>query len=169
MTKKTTSETPSGPSKRRITLERTYSAPIEQVWDLWTTQEGIESWWGPDGFTVKVRRLDLRPGGELHYAMTAVAPAQAEFMKKAGMPLTTEARLTYTEIAPPRRLAYTHLADFIPGIAPYGVATVVELHPTAEGVRMVLTFDAMHDEEWTQRAVMGWESELGKLAYVLRA
>jgi hypothetical protein len=21
----------------------------------------------------------------------------------------------------------------------------------------------MHDEEWTQRAVMGWESELGKL------
>jgi hypothetical protein len=25
----------------------------------------------------------------------------------------------------------------------------------------------MHDEQWTQRAVMGWESELGKLAEVL--
>ncbi len=35
------------------------------------------------------------------------------------------------------------------------------------GVRMVLTFDAMHADEWTQRAVMGWESELDKLATVL--
>jgi hypothetical protein len=32
---------------------------------------------------------------------------------------------------------------------------------------MVLTFDARHDEEWTRRTVMGWESELGKLAKVL--
>lgn len=167
MTKKMANDASPGAPKRRITLDRTYSAPIEQVWDLWTTREGIESWWGPDGFAVKVRKLDLRPGGELHYAMTAVAPPQVEFMKKAGMPLTTEARLTYTEIAPPQRLAYTHLADFIPGVAPYGVATVVELHQTAEGVRLVLTFDAMHDEEWTQRAAMGWESELGKLANVI--
>ena len=39
----------------------------------------------------------------------------------------------------------------------------------ADGVRMVLTFDAMHDEHWTQMAVMGRESELGKLARVLKA
>ena len=57
-----------------------------------------------------------------------------------------------------------HLADFIPGVEPYDVATVVELHATSEGVRMVLRFDAMHSDEWTERAVMGWESELGKLA-----
>jgi uncharacterized protein YndB with AHSA1/START domain len=168
MTKETTDQTSPRAPKRKITLERTYDAPIGDVWDLWTTKEGIESWWGPDGFTVKVRRLDLRPGGELHYAMTAVAPAQIEFMKKAGMPLTTKARLTYNEIIAPRRLAYVHLADFIPGVTPYDVATVVELHPTAEGVRLVLTFDAMHDDLWTQRAVMGWESELGKLAKALK-
>jgi len=39
----------------------------------------------------------------------------------------------------------------------------------ADGVRMVLTFDAMHDEHWTQMAVMGRESGLGKLARVLEA
>jgi hypothetical protein len=27
---------------------------------------------------------------------------------------------------------------------------------------MALTIDAMHDEEWTRRAVAGWEMELGK-------
>jgi hypothetical protein len=32
---------------------------------------------------------------------------------------------------------------------------------------MILTIDAMHDERWTQLAVMGWESELGKLAKLI--
>ena len=31
----------------------------------------------------------------------------------------------------------------------------------------MLTIEAMHDEQWTQMAVMGWESELGKLAQAL--
>ena len=83
------------------------------------------------------------------------------------MALTTEGRVTYTEVVPPQRLAYLHLADFIPGVEPYDVATVVELHPGAQGVRMILSFDPMHDEQWTRRAVMGWESQLDKLAKVL--
>jgi uncharacterized protein YndB with AHSA1/START domain len=160
---------PTAATRRWITLERTYDAPVEDVWELWTTKEGIESWWGPEGFSVTVRQLDLRPGGQLLYAMTAVAPAQVGFMKRAGMPVTTEARLTYTEIVPHRRLAYTHLADFIPGVPPYEVATIVELKPSAQGVRMVLTFEAMHDEEWTQRAIGGWESGLGRLAKVIES
>lgn len=155
--------------RKRISLERVYHADVQDVWDLWTTKEGIESWWGPGGFAVTVRKLDLRPGGELLYAMTAIDPPQVEFMKKAGMPLSHDARITFTEIVPRRRLAYVHLADFIPGVDPYDVATVVELHPTERGVRMVLTFDAMHDEEWTRRATMGWESELGKLEVLLGA
>jgi uncharacterized protein YndB with AHSA1/START domain len=153
--------------RKRITLERTYRADLQDVWDLWTTKDGIESWWGPGGFAVTVRALDLRPGGHLLYAMTAIDPPQVAFMKKAGMPLTTEARITYTEIAPLRRLAYIHLADFIPGVDPYDVATIVDLEKIADRVRLRLTFDAMHSDEWTDRAVMGWEQELGKLENVL--
>ena len=154
-------------ARRKVTLERIFQAPIEEVWDLWTTAEGIESWWGPDGFAVKVHKLDLRPGGELVYAMTATAPDQIDFLKKAGMPKTTESRLTYTEVDPPRRLAYSQTADFIPGVEPYEVPTTVELETTPQGVRMVLTFSAMHDEHWTKMAVMGWESQLGRLAKLL--
>jgi uncharacterized protein YndB with AHSA1/START domain len=164
-----TSKTATDASPRRITLERTFQASLEDVWELWTTVDGIESWWGPEGFTVTVRKLDLRPGGELLYAMTATGPEQIEFMKQANMPVTTEASIAYTEVTAPVRLAYTHLADFIPGVEPYDVATVVELSPGPGTVRMVLTFDAMHSDEWTQRAVMGWDSELGKLARILSA
>jgi uncharacterized protein YndB with AHSA1/START domain len=153
--------------RNRVTLERVYRSRIQDVWELWTTKDGIESWWGPGGFAVTVRKLDLRPGGELLYTMTAIGAPQVEFMKKAGMPLTQECRITYVEILPLRRLTYVHLADFIPGVAPYDVATVVELESIVGGVRMVLTFDAMHNEEWTERAVRGWKSELDKADAVI--
>ena len=97
----------SSPGATKIRLERTYPTSAEQVWKLWTTSEGIESWWAPDGFTAKVSKLDLRPGGELIYTFTATAPEQVEFMKNAGMPLTTEAHKTFTELTPPTRIAYT--------------------------------------------------------------
>jgi len=151
-------------TKKRIAIERLYQAPIEDVWDLWTTKDGIESWWGPDGFSVTVRHLDLRPGGELRYGMTATEPDKIAFMERAGMPTTTECVATYKEVSPHVRLAYLHRADFIPGVAPYDVEHVVELSATAAGVRMVLTLEAMHDAEWTQRAVTGWKNELDGLA-----
>ena len=153
--------------KRRVALERTFQAPIEDVWELWTTKDGIESWWGPDGFTVTVQKLDLCAGGECLYTMTATAAEQANFMKKAGMPLSMQHRITFTEVTPPRRLAYLHLADFIPGVEPYDVAHTVEFHETAGSVRMVLTFEAMHDEHWTTMAKAGWENELDKLGKAL--
>ena len=155
------------PARSSVTLERLFDATIDEVWELWTTAEGVEAWWGPDGFDVKVRTLDLRPGGEMTYVMTATAPDQVNFMKKAGMPLATEARLTFTEVDPPRRLTYSHLADFIPGVEPYRVATQVDLDATGKGVRMALTLEAMHDQEWTNRALRGWEDELDKLARIL--
>lgn len=37
--------------------------------------------------------------------MTATAPEQVAFMNRAGMPLSTECRITYTEVSPPSRVA----------------------------------------------------------------
>ncbi len=152
----------------KLTLERTFHASIDEVWELWTTKEGIEAWWGPEGFSVAVRDLDLRPGGELWYAMSATGADQIDYMNKAGMPLVTQHRLTYTEVDPPRRLAYEDIVDFIPGVEPYRVENLIELHEVGDRVRMVMTFDAMHDDHWTRLAVMGWESQLDKLTKLLK-
>jgi uncharacterized protein YndB with AHSA1/START domain len=156
-------------ARAQFSIERTYAASIDEAWALWTTKPGIESWWGPEGFNVTVTSLDLRPGGDLVYLMTAVAPEQAAFMKRAGMPLSTQCRVTYTEISPPSRLAYKTLADFVSGVVPYEVATVVELKATADGVKLTLTFDAMHDDVWTERARAGHESQMRKLDALLAA
>jgi uncharacterized protein YndB with AHSA1/START domain len=156
-------------TRAQFSLERTYAASLDEVWSLWTTKEGIESWWGPEGFEVTVRAIDLQPGGELVYVMTAVRAQEIAFMKQAGMPLATEARVTYTEVRPKTRLGYKTLADFVPGVEPYEVGTVVDLQVVGEGVRMVLTFDAMHDAQWTEQARAGHESQLRKLDALLAA
>jgi uncharacterized protein YndB with AHSA1/START domain len=155
--------------RARFSIERRYAASPEEVWALWATKAGIESWWGPEGFDVTVITLDLRPGGDLVYVMTAVAPEQVAFMKQAGMPLATECKVTYTEVSPHTRLAYTTLTDFVPGVEPYHVATMVDLKPTADGVTLIISFDAMHDAMWTTRARAGHESQLGKLDALMAA
>jgi len=153
--------------KNQIVIQRSYVAALEDVWDLWTTKEGIESWWGPEGFRVEVRKLDLRPGGELHYAMIAETPEMVAFMRQAKMPVAQDCRLRYTQIVLHRRLTYEHQADFIPGVAPYDVTHGVDFKAVGEHVLLTLTFDRMHDDTWTQRAAQGWEQELGKLGKVL--
>jgi len=155
-------------TRPRLTLERTFRAPIHEVWELWTTTEGIEAWWGPEGFSVDVRSLELRAGGDLVYVMSAVAQEQIDYMKKAGMPLSTQHSLTFTEVIPPRRLAYRSMVDFVPGVDAYEVETLLELHEVdGGGTQLVLTFDAMHDDRWTQLARMGHESELERLERVI--
>lgn len=154
--------------KKRINLQRTFAAALDLVWELWTTKEGIESWWGPPGFEVKVSKLELRAGGALEYTMTAVAEPQIAFMKQHNQPLSTALKARYTKVSPMTAASWMNLADFIPGIDPYEVETRLTLTAlSADSVRVDLELDAMHDEFYTSMATQGWESELGKLAAVI--
>jgi uncharacterized protein YndB with AHSA1/START domain len=150
--------------KKQITMERVWAYPLGDVWELWTTREGIESWWGPDGFKTKVYQLELRPGGALEYSFTAVGAEQIAFLERAGQPIMSTVRGKYTVVEPMTLVAWNNLTDFIQGVEPYEVETRVELKESARGVEMTLKFDVMHDERWTQMAKAGWENELEKLA-----
>lgn len=156
-------------TQKKIQIERTYPAAPEKIWELWTTAAGIESWWAPEGFAVRVDALEVWPGGTLTYTMTAVGPEQVAFMQGAGLPLSTTSNKTFTEVEPVRRLAYSTLADFIPGVEPYEFLTEVELRPADDGgTQVIMTADAMHDEEWTGRLAAGRANEMDNLAAVVK-
>ena len=146
----------------RLTLERCYRTRLACVWVLWTSPAGLESWWGPRGFSTHVEHLDLRPGGEWRYALAADTPAAARFMRRLGLPRTLRVCATYTEVLRPRRLRYTQRVDFIPGVRPYESAVLLELHATADEVLMAVTLDAV--QPWAGRARHGWDGQLGRLA-----
>jgi uncharacterized protein YndB with AHSA1/START domain len=52
-----------------FTIERVFDASVALVWDACTKAEHLGQWFGPPGTTVKVRSLDLKPGGVFLYGM----------------------------------------------------------------------------------------------------
>jgi uncharacterized protein YndB with AHSA1/START domain len=149
--------------KKQLVVERTYRASVQELWELWTTKDGFESWWGPQGFRVEVHELDARVGGTLRYDMIADAPDAIAEMKKMGQPLSHATRGTFSELKVHQRLALTHLIDFLPGVKPYESTMVMELFPSGNSVRMVVTLSPMHNPEFTQMQREGFTSQLTKL------
>ena len=52
-----------------FTLTRTFDASPALLWATWTQAEHLSQWFGPPGTTVKVKTLDLKPGGVFLYGM----------------------------------------------------------------------------------------------------
>lgn len=52
-----------------ITLERTFKAPIDLVWEAWTQPEHIAKWWGPKSMTTEIIQHDFRVGGHWEFHM----------------------------------------------------------------------------------------------------
>lgn len=77
-----------------LVISRTFDAPRDLVWKAWTEPERLAQWWGPKGCTIRVAKLDVRPGGMFHYAM--------QF--KPGHDIW--ARFVYHEIERPERLVF---------------------------------------------------------------
>jgi uncharacterized protein YndB with AHSA1/START domain len=152
-----------------LKFERRYEgAAVEDLWDLWTTKEGFESWWGPQGFRVEVRKLDFREGGELLYDMIAAAPEEIAAMQRLKMPPSHQTRGIFTQIQPLKHLELTHLIDFIPGVQPYENRMRVEFSQVGSSAQMVITIEPHRDAEWTKMARMGTESQLTKVPAALK-
>ena len=46
-----------------LLLTRVFNAPRELVFKVWTDPEHFGNWWGPQGFSLEVAKMDVRPGG----------------------------------------------------------------------------------------------------------
>src|SRR5215475_2041693 len=99
----------SGTSRSSTIIERTYRTRVEELWGLWTTKEGFESWWGSEGSRVEVHTIEAREGGTLHYGMIAVDPADIAARKQLSLPPSSSVRARFTEFRPYQRLILTHV------------------------------------------------------------
>jgi len=146
-----------------VVIERSYRASVGDVWDLWTTKDGFESWWGPQGFRAEVSELNARVGGALRYEMIADTSEMIAAMKRMGRPASHPTSARFTELRPRERLVITNVIDFIPEIASYESQIAVDFDVQADHVRMIVTLDAMHTDEMTRLQEQGFTSQLTKL------
>jgi uncharacterized protein YndB with AHSA1/START domain len=75
--------------------ERTFNAPNEQVWRVWSDPDSIKQWWGPAGYTAPTISNDLRVGGTFLWAMKS---PKGEMFWNTGM---------YQEVVPNSRIVST--------------------------------------------------------------
>jgi uncharacterized protein YndB with AHSA1/START domain len=56
------------PSDRTVRAVREFDAPRDLIWRAHTEPEHVKNWMlGPDGWTMPVCEIDLRPGGRWHW------------------------------------------------------------------------------------------------------
>jgi len=89
-----------------LRIERTFDAPVERVFDAWTSEEVLRRWLhGMPGWQTPTAEVDLRVGGAIRIVMrdpdgSAESGATGE----------------YTVVDPPRRLVFTWVWDDQPDL-----------------------------------------------------
>jgi uncharacterized protein YndB with AHSA1/START domain len=146
-----------------LVIVRTYPAPVEALWALWTTAEGFTSWWGPQGFRVEVGALEARVGGLLRYEMIAASPEMVAAMKATGQPGSHSVDARFAECVLHERLVLKNTVDFLPGVPSYESTIEVDFIVLGGATRMTVTLHGMHNEAFTRMQLEGFLSQLSKL------
>ena len=84
-----------GVAERTMLLQRVIKAPVPVVWGAWMNADSLPKWWGPDGFSCRTSRIDLRAGGEWVFDMVAADGTVFPNHHKYGA-VIPEQRLSYT-------------------------------------------------------------------------
>ncbi len=146
-----------------VRIERTFDAPIDLIWAMWTEAEHFAAWYGPQGATIPRAEMDVRVGGRRHIALEMQTPDGPRQMFFVG---------EYREIDPKTRLVYTEgMADAdgramtaeqlgMPAGAPVETTVVVELTDLGGRTGMVMTHVGVPADS---PGAQGWQMAIDKL------
>jgi uncharacterized protein YndB with AHSA1/START domain len=143
-----------------VVIERHLDASVELVWQMWTDPDHFKAWYGPEGASISVARMDVRVGGSRLVCMDVQTPAGPRQMWFAG---------EYVEVVANSRLVYTESpanenGDILPAAESGHSLTTevrVELEEADGGTRMVLTHVGIPADS---PGATGWAMALDKLA-----
>lgn len=141
-----------------LTMRRTYAAPPELVFSMWTDPKHIVRWWAPHDFTVPYAEFDARPGGKL----------RIDFRARNGFVFSNFGEVK--EVQPPERLVFT--AEYREDDRLMVVSLItVTCRPHEGGTRMTVHADVVFAEPEAANSLagmeQGWSEQLEKLDRLL--
>lgn len=146
-----------------VQIERTFSAPIDLIWSMWTEAEHFANWYGPMGAKIPKAEMDVRVGGRRHIGMEMETPNGPMKMFFIG---------EYREIDPKTRLVYTEsMGDAdgnpmtaeqmgMPAGASMETSIIVELEDLGDQTKMVMTHVGVPADS---PGGQGWNMAIDKL------
>lgn len=147
-----------------VVIERIVDAPLALVWQMWTDPERFKAWYGPDGATIPVAKMDVRVGGTRLVCMEVQTPNGPMRMWFTGeyREVVENVRLVYTESMSDENGRLSSSSDTgIPEGHPMTTEVRVELKDIGGRTKMVLTHAGIpHDSP----GAAGWAMALDKLA-----
>jgi uncharacterized protein YndB with AHSA1/START domain len=147
-----------------VVIERSFDAPADLVWRMWTEPEHFKAWYGPDGAAIPVAKMDVRVGGSRLVCMEMDTPAGPARMWFAGeyREVTVNERLVYTESLSDEDGNVLSPSEMgMPDGHPATTEVTVELTDLGGRTRMVLTHSGIPEGS---PGAAGWTMALGKLA-----
>lgn len=139
--------------KAELILTRTFNASRELVYKVWTDPKHVAQWWGPHGFTTKIREMDVRAGGAWRYTMRGPDGNDYPFDG------------AYLEVVEPERLVFDGTIHGSPDHQVWTEVTFADREGKTEvTVRQLYSFES---EITRTGARMGWNQQLDRLAEFL--
>jgi uncharacterized protein YndB with AHSA1/START domain len=142
-----------------VRIERSFDAPVELVWQLWTDPEHFKTWYGPEGAAIPTATMDVRVGGHRRVCMEVRTPNGPVQMWFTG---------EYREVIEHQRLVYTEsMSDEhgnMPagGVGDHGATEVrVEFEDLGSRTKVVLVHAGIPKDS---PGAAGWEMALDNLA-----
>lgn len=140
----------------KLKIERTFQAPAEAVFNAWTSEEVMRRWFhGEHAWETPHAEVDLRLGGKVRVVMRN--PDNGEEHGGGGH---------YTEIDPPRRLAFTWTWD---RESDRETLIVLDFEELDGATKVTLTHSGLRDQESVASHEGGWSNCLDNLGEVLEA
>jgi uncharacterized protein YndB with AHSA1/START domain len=156
-------------SQDAVVIERSFDAPIDLIWQMWTEPEHFKAWYGPNGATVPVARMDMRVGGSRLVCMEMETPAGPMQMWFTGeyREIVKDKRLVYTESMSDEDGNVLSPSDMgMPAGHPTTTEVIVELEEVAGRTKMVMTHAGIPGDS---PGAAGWVAALDKLAAYVEA
>lgn len=136
------------PSKAQLLIKRTFDAPRQLVFKVWTDPKHLAQWWGPRGFTTEIHEMDVRPGGVWRYSMRGPDGRDYPFDG------------VYAEVVEPERLVFDGSIHESPDQRVWTEVTFADHRGKTEvTVRQFFSFES----DATRGASIGWNQQLDRL------
>lgn len=117
------------PLDREIVISRVVDAPRQLVFEAWTDPAQLPAWFGPEGFAIETRQIDVRAGGTWRFDM--IAPDGTRYGN----------RMAFLRIEAPALIEVLHGSDIDDD--PAAFAMLLTLDEQSNG-KTIVTLRQMH-------------------------
>jgi uncharacterized protein YndB with AHSA1/START domain len=85
---------------REIPITKIFKVPLDLMWEVWTDPAHLVHWWGPNGFTSTIHKMDFQKGGE--WKLTLRGPDGTNYPNRS----------VFKEIVPLKKIVFEHFDPY---------------------------------------------------------